>query len=367
MNNRLIKSRFHHRHLIAVILLSWAWCGASACTSAIAGAAATANHRMLLWKHRDSGHPHNFVARVDATDSITGQPLLSFVGLFNAGDTHMREVWAGMNEAGLGIMNTASYNLAPDTATIKDREGLIMAEALQRCSSAAEFLALLDGKLSTGQPLGVQANFGVIDAGGTGLYIETSDHHYTVYSLTDESQPLMIRSNYSYSGGNDNRLGEVRHDNAAELLTQPLNRRDITPATFIDTLSQSFLNTREGRDMLAGTTRWIEDRGEMIPRWSSCASVVIEGGTPDTPPVMWVALGWPLLAETVKVTLSDIRPDLLPSAAGHRSPLCNKAVRLRDKLMPRKNSRCKRMFDANKIRKEILNRKSTLTSNTATR
>ena len=105
--------------------------GAYGCTSAIISADRALSGRMLLWKHRDSGHPHNFVAKVDRGADKAGRPTLAFVGLFNAGDRELKEVWAGMNEAGLGIMNTASYNLAPDTAVVKDREGLVMAEALK--------------------------------------------------------------------------------------------------------------------------------------------------------------------------------------------------------------------------------------------
>ena len=88
------------------------------CTSAVVGAGATCDGRTLLWKHRDSGHPDNFVGRVEATDST-----MAYVALFNAGDTDMKEAWIGFNSAGFAVMNTASYNLAPDTAKVKDREG----------------------------------------------------------------------------------------------------------------------------------------------------------------------------------------------------------------------------------------------------
>ncbi len=154
--------------------------GAYGCTSAIISADRALSGRMLLWKHRDSGHPHNFVAKVDRGADKAGRPTLAFVGLFNAGDRELKEVWAGMNEAGLGIMNTASYNLAPDTAVVKDREGLVMAEALKSCRTVGEFLQMLDCELADGGPLGVQANFGVIDADGAGVYVETWDHGYKV-------------------------------------------------------------------------------------------------------------------------------------------------------------------------------------------
>ena len=70
--------------------------GAMGCTSAIIGADATRHDRTILWKHRDTGHRHNFVERVAATDTS-----MAYVALFNAGDTTLREAWVGFNEAGL--------------------------------------------------------------------------------------------------------------------------------------------------------------------------------------------------------------------------------------------------------------------------
>ena len=89
------------------------------------------------------------------------------MALFNAGDVRLREAWVGFNEAGFAVMNTASYNLAPDTARVRDREGVIMARALATCRSVADFTSMLDSAISCGT-MGVQANFGVVDAYGAG-------------------------------------------------------------------------------------------------------------------------------------------------------------------------------------------------------
>nr|MDE5942208.1 hypothetical protein [Muribaculaceae bacterium] len=198
---------------------------------------------------------------------------------------------------------------------------------------------------------GGRANFGWIARAGWGIYVEAWDHGYEVFDLKDAGEGVMVRSNYSYSGGKDGRLGEVRHDNAVALLEEPVAGRSVTPLTLTEGLSRSFYNARLGRDMLSGDERWIEDRGEMIPRWSSCASVVIEGGVTGEMPVMWVAIGFPVLAETVKVTMDgDVPEGLLPSGKGHRSALCDRAVRMRDRVMPRKGKNGKRLFDARLLR-----------------
>ncbi len=327
--------------------------GAYGCTSAIISADRASSGRMLLWKHRDSGHPHNFVAKVDRGADKAGRPTLAFVGLFNAGDRELKEVWAGMNEAGLGIMNTASYNLAPDTAVVKDREGLVMAEALKSCRTVGEFLQMLDCELADGGPLGVQANFGVIDADGAGVYVETWDHGYEVYDLKDEAGGCMIRSNYSYSGGEEGRLGEVRHDDAVALLRESLDSRNVTPLTLTDGLSRSFYHARSGRDMLEEGERWIEDKGELIPRRSSCASVVIEGGKKGEMPVMWIAIGFPTLSRTERVTLDDVPEGLLPMGKNGHSRLCDEAVARRDRVMRKRGG--KWWFDREEIKK-LMNR-----------
>lgn len=126
--------------LIALAASLFAASPTDACTSLVASGRATPDGRPILWKHRDTDAPSNYLARVEP-----GSPgEIGFVGLFNAGDSIMRDAWAGMNDAGFAIMNTASYNLAPDTTDFKDREAVVMGIALRRCRTVADFAALLD-------------------------------------------------------------------------------------------------------------------------------------------------------------------------------------------------------------------------------
>lgn len=319
---------------------------AGACTSAVVGRDVTRDGRTLLWKHRDSGHPHNFVDRVERTDST-----MAYVALFNAGDRQRAEAWIGFNEAGFAVMNTASYNLAPDTAAVKDREGVVMSRALAVCRTVEDFDSLLHAMQSAGTPIGVQANFGVTDAAGNGAYFETSDHAVTRFDLADEPRGAIIRSNYSYSGGTEGRLGEVRHDNAEALLANPLANRAVVAETFTETMSRSFFHAGHGKDMAAAGYSLLTDRGEYIPRRSSCASVVIEGcrngENPASATVMWVAIGFPAASHVVPVTLNDIPAELLPTAPGGHSPLCDEVNRRREKAFPRKGREGKWLIDLN--------------------
>lgn len=297
------------------------------CTSAIVGADATQSGRPLLWKHRDTGTEHNFVARVARDGQIP------YVALFNGGDSLLAEAWIGLNASGFAIMNTASYNLAPDTAVHKDCEGLVMSAALARCRSLGDFEALLD---SLPKPMGVQANFGVIDSTGAGAYYETDDHHYIKYSLDDAPRGVLVRTNYSCSGDSACGMGYIRRDNAVALLEPHIAARDITPATFTEELSRSFYHSLLRRDPLADGDSWAVDQ-DFIPRRSSSASIVIEGVKPGEPPtlsVMWTAIGYPPCATVVPVTVDSVPERLQPLAPRWRSEECDYVLSLKRQAFP---------------------------------
>ena len=264
---------------------------ADACTSAIVSGRLTANGRPLMWKNRDTNDLNNRVERVPAHDG-----LLEFVGLFDSRDTRDTAAWMGFNERGFAVMNTASYNLNGDVGdTQMDREGVVMRAALERCVTVDDFARLLD---TLPKPLGVEANFGVMDAHGGAAYFETGNYSYTRFNLADEPSGILTRTNYSVSGRPDEGYGYIRHDNELHLLRPHVERADITPATFTEELSRTFYHSVLGRDYTL-TEQWVVDQ-DFIPRRISSASVVIEGvmrNEPASLTTMWVALGYPPCAE----------------------------------------------------------------------
>lgn len=286
-----------------IILLFLALLGAAAqavcCTSAVVAGSLTESGRPMLWKNRDTSSLDNFVARVEPSDSAFG-----YVALFNKGDIALKEAWIGMNDAGFVIMNTQSYNLAPYPAGAKDREGILMTEALRRCTSVDDFARLLE---NSPRPLGVQANFGVIDAEGRGGYFETDERGFRFYALSD-SVPLIVRTNFSMSGG-EGGLGLVRYDNAVELLKPYSPERKLTPEVFTEELSRSFYRADIDRDFATETVPDKVADVDFIPRYSTSASVVITAGSPKDM-VMWCALGYPPCARVYPATLTDIPVEL---------------------------------------------------------
>lgn len=309
--------------LLISLFLTLGVLAAEACTSAIVGGRLTSDGRPLMWKNRDTGTLDNFVATVRADEP----DKLDFVALFNAGDSLLQEAWIGVNSAGFAVMNTASYNLAPDTASYRDREGEVMRRALQSCRNLADFEHLLE---ALPRPMGVQANFGAMDADGNAAYYETDDLSYRKYDVADAPEGYIVRTNYSYSGEPDTGFGYIREANALHLLEAPAARGLMTPELFTDTLSCSFYHSLTGRDMLDTDDEWIVDQ-DFIPRHSTSASVAIGGGDR---PVMYVALGYPPCAERTTVTVGSVPADFGPSADTWHSKACDRAMQRKDAIFP---------------------------------
>ncbi len=303
------------------------------CTSGLFGAGVTRDGRPLLWKHRDTSAVDNKVEYIPA--ALPGE--LSFVALFNAADRDCREAWAGFNEAGFAVMNTASYNIKDDDVPEKDmdKEGLLMAIALRHCRSVDDFAQLLD---TLPRPLGVEANFGVFDADGHGAYFETNNDSYRRFSLKDDND-WIIRTNYSHGGRPNEGYGFVREANALHLLKPYAEKGEVSPELLTESVSRSFYHSMFGCDMLEQPgQKWTVDQ-DFIPRYKSSAVVVIEGVPPGESPsryVMWTGLGYPPCAEILPVECSEqgVDPRLRGLAANGHSQMSDRAKARRDEVFP---------------------------------
>lgn len=308
---------------------------ATACTSAVVSGRVSASGRPMLWKHRDTGAANNFIEHVSATDST-----LAFTALFNGGDTALAEAWTGFNERGFAIMNTASYNLAPDTAVVKDREGAVMALALGSCVTVDDFERLLS---RLPKPLGVQANFGVIDSLGSAAYFEVNDWQAVRFDADAAPEGYLVRTNFSVSGQHGEGSGYIRYRAATRLMTQS---DTICPELFTEGLSRSFYHGLTEVDYLAADDRYVADR-DFIPRDISTASIVIEGGAE---PVMWAVPGYPPCGAVYRVTLTDIPDDWRPIGPGYTSPACTRSMELRRGLRPFDGGSGKGYIDLERLR-----------------
>jgi len=319
------------RLLIALVALMSIVIAADACTSAIVSGKLTANGRPLMWKNRDTNDLNNRVERIKGHDG-----LMEFVALFDARDLNDTAAWMGFNEAGFAIMNTASYNLnGNDGVKNMDREGELMRYALERCKTVDDFENLLKTRP---KPLGVEANFGVIDAQGNGAYFETGNYKYVKFDLADAPEGILTRTNYSYSGAKDKGMGYVREKNEKSLLAPHIAAQDITPAVFTEELSRTFYNSLIGKDYTRSGDTWIVDQ-DFIPRRISSASVVIEGIVPGENPrltTMWIALGYPPCAEVYAVWVGEdgVAPELTGTTPENHSVQCDKVNKRKEEVFP---------------------------------
>ncbi|MDD3990436.1 MAG: hypothetical protein PHP30_10150 [Bacteroidales bacterium] len=283
------KSYFLATVLLILILPISSFC----CTSGIFTGKVTADGRALLWKHRDTGEENNRIM------FFKGEKY-DFLALVNSQDT-TATAWAGTNSVGFSIMNTASYNLKTDKLKDADREGELMYKALSLCKTLEDFEKFLRKQP---KPLGVEANFGVIDAEGGAAYFETNNSTFVKLDVNDPRiapDGYLIYTNFSYTGERDKGMGYIRYNTANELVSKQAPFRNITPHWIFNNLSRSFYHSLMGFDLKKGDSfiekygGWFADQ-DFIPRKSSSASIVIQGvksGENSELTTMWTILGYP--------------------------------------------------------------------------
>ena len=249
------------KKLTASLLMLVAWMvPAMACTSVIISGKVRADGRAVMMKHRDSDHVSNDILW------FQGEKY-SFIGLVNTDVPLTREVWAGTNSAGFSIMNTATYDLKEDDVPAEqmDKEGYVMYRALEICATVQDFEHFLD---TLSKPMGIEANFGVIDAKGGAMYYEVDNWRIRAkYDINEEPSGYRVVTNFTWSGRQEDRKGVDRYEKACDLLAEtciPISEWD-----------HDFLINKISRS------------GAPILRGITTGCIVFEGD------VMWASLGYP--------------------------------------------------------------------------
>ena len=329
---------------------------AFACTSAIVSADANPSGRPILWKHRDTSTIDNKVEYIAPSDNDFG-----YVALFNAADKSLKEAWMGMNDAGFAVMNTASYNIKDDKVSSKqmDKEGILMTKALKTCRTVDDFQALLD---SYPRPMGVEANFGVIDALGNGAYFETNNHSYVKYDLKDAPDGVLVRTNYSHSGRKNEGYGFVREANANCILKPYAESHSVTPELLTEVVSRRFYHDGRHTDYTDSSNKRLLDE-DFIPRYKSTATIAIEGCIPVTSLdsvspefvrnqyIMWTGVGYPPVAEihAVRCDADGVEAGLRGSLPNGHSPIGDEAKRMRNDVFTVTGKKGPKYIDISKL------------------
>lgn len=143
-----------------------------------------------------------------------------------------------------------------------------------------------------------------------------------------------MRTNYSHSGRKGEGYGQIREQNALHLLEPYRGKALLTPEVFTDGLSCSFYHSLQSEDILNSGQEWIVDQ-DFIPRYTTTASVVIEGIAPTgelsdhlgEAYVMWTAMGYPPCAEVTPVWCrpDGVDPELQGLEPDGHSAFCDRA------------------------------------------
>jgi len=310
----------------------------AACTTAILSGKATPDGRPLLLKHRDSNYLQNKLMYFD-------DGKYSYIGLVNSEDLEGKEVWSGANSTGFAIMNAASYNLNDnDTTKLKDQEGIIMKEALRSCETLHDFEKLLE---EWTKPMGVESNFGVIDARGGAAYYETTNFAFKKIDVTDPSTApsgYIIRTNYSTTGTADGGYGYIRCSTAEDLFKKANVANELSYRYLLQNVSRSLKHSLLELDLTELSyppecKEKLVNFQDYIPRHSSVTTMVVQGVKESENAdltTIWTILGFPLCSVVVPTWVAggDELPKILISDESGNAPLCQTALELKKSCFP---------------------------------
>jgi hypothetical protein len=328
--------------VLSILLLVFSCLTTEACTSIIISGKNTPDGRPIMWKNRDTDTFQNAI-------KYFNDGKYNSIGLIDSDDPAGKSIWIGYNSAGFAIMNTASYNLIMgDTIDVKDREGIVMREALMQCATVDEFELFLKNYK---KPMGVEANFGVIDAGGGAAYFEVSNFTFKKLDANDPAiAPLgyIIHTNFSFTGDPNSGSGQIRYKTAEDLFYQAAQQNNLTVRFILQDVSRSLWHSLTKTDLKKSCSENPAEQKFMnftdfIPRYFSSSAVVIQGVKPGENveyTTMWTVLGFPLTSVVTPLWLcmGKDQPSLVTLDKNGVAPLCDKAIQLKQQLFPIKHS-----------------------------
>ncbi|MCR5003373.1 MAG: hypothetical protein K5984_03300 [Bacteroidales bacterium] len=315
------------------------------CTSVIVSGKATKSGRPVIFKNRDTGNLNNRVTW------IQGEKY-GFIGLENASKIGEEE-WGGTNEAGFCIINTASYNIKDDDVPSgeMDKEGLFMYKALGVCATIADFEKFLD---EYPRPMGVETNFGVIDADGGAAYYEVNNHKWVKYDVNDpEVAPrgYRVQTNFSECGRREDYQGYERYLTASAIMDEAWDkaedgRMDIDAMWFVNNMSRAYRHEVLGVNYNDNYDRMVEAGAfngtcvdqDFIPRRITSSVISMDGVKKGENPlhtVMWTTMGYPSVVATIPLMVcdGDRLPAYVKSEGKVHSELCDLAMKIKSEYV----------------------------------
>jgi hypothetical protein len=308
------------------------------CTTFIISGKNTPDGKPILYKNRDTGTLDNAIV-------FFSDGKYQYIGIVDSRESWKKEVWGGFNSAGFAIMNSMAYNNnVGDTTKFEDQEGVVMKLALASCATLADFEKLLT---DLPKPLGVNSNFGVIDASGGAAYYETGNYGFKKIDANDPALApfgYLIRTNHSFTGAVDEGMGYIRYAAASEALNMAVAQNRLEPQYLLNNISRNLNHSLTKANLRADLPldnkspefRHFED---FIPRFSTASVIMVVGAAKGEDPaaaMAWMVDGSPLTAVAVPVWVSAGRelPAVVSMKDDMHSPLCDAAMQLKGQLFP---------------------------------
>jgi hypothetical protein len=309
-----------------------------------------------MWKNRDTP------ALLNKLMYFRG-PKYNFIGLINSNDISGYEIWAGLNDTGLAIMNSQADDLVS-----KERKdggsdnGVLMKLALGECATVDDFEKFLQKEKGKWD---LSANFGIIDANGEAAFFETSNDYYTRFDANDKKVApfgYIVRTNFSYSspdylkGGGFIRFERMSHLAESARANNELNVRFILQQAARDLVHEKLYSyPLSSRPLPEDPARPLYiNTNDTINRNSTASAVVFEGAPSSDRPdlaTMWVILGQPVSCVAIPVWPYSERVPEAASALGEKtSPLNAFSNRLVAFLYPDQRGRMRQYLNVNRLR-----------------
>lgn len=329
--------------------------GASACTLIVASGRATTSGRPLLWKNRDTSEVLNKLMYFKGAK-------YGFIGLINSTDAGGLEIWGGLNDQGLAIVNSQADDLA-----VKDKKydgadnGLLMKMALGECATVDEVEKLLQREKGR---LDLAANFGVIDALGGAVFFETSSDYYTRFDTADRKVApfgYIVRTNFAYTspdyleGGGFIRLERMSQLAETARATGQLDVRFVLQAAARDLNQEKLHSYPLAMTLPQDPARPLYiNTNDTINRNSTAAAIVFSGApSPQRADLatMWVILGQPVTSVAIPVwPYSGKIPEVAAAAGQETCQLNSLSRKLVAYLYPDRRGRMPQYLNVTRLR-----------------
>ena len=223
---------------------------ALACTSAIVAAQRSSEGVPLLWKHRDWKLANTHVQHIEG-----GKYSYTAVASSKKGS---KSIYAGINEAGFGIINTATKNLpksSEEEYNACERKQIsttaMWHRALRNCATVEAFEKILR---TTKRRHKFNTNIAVADGTGAVAYFEIWDLDYRRYDVAERAEGFDVRANFSFAGDDEKRGASTRR---YDVIMQEMSKHQgvFAPQDFFG-YSRSYNSCKYG-DILANNDEYI--------------------------------------------------------------------------------------------------------------